>query len=760
MRRWLLVVILGIFSSVSGLLVGDLTCWGVEGPEAEKREAEFELEEVVVTATKTPVTLREAPASVSVVTAEKIEKRDVKDLDTVLREEVGVFDRRGKGMAETVVNIQLRGFAGAERTLVLFDGQTMNSGYTASANWNILPVEDVERVEVVRGPFSALYGRYAMGGVVNIIPRIPEKLEVKAKAGYGTDDTTHYFLSVGNRFLDRISLYAAYDQKSTNGYATEMVTKTGVVGKPKPTDIEVEPPREIKDKYGNENVYLLGDKGDNWFDQQTYTLRGRWDLAPTTQVSLGYLRGWYRYGYDQYQVKLKRAADGTKIDDSGKYYVYFQDEGVYQRFKVAPYNFLNGIGARTTEIYNGSLEHRFWDRGRIKLSLGLTNEPDNWYTLPSAGATYDGGPGKLARTPSRLFQGELQSDLPLGKKNLLTLGMSYTYDHARNREFLLEDWNHQTSRTDLVYKAEGKDRVWGFYLQDRIEYPPHFTIYAGARYDRWKAYDGISEDLTRREEYAPNKVGSFCPKLAILFHPFFEPADVIFRFSAGKAFRYPTVYELYRTWVSSLGTTYQSNPDLKPEKTRSWELGADATFWKRLHFRLTYFENYMEDLIYNATVSDNPLVIRKMNAAKGLTRGAEAEIRIEATSFLDLFANGTYLNAKITDNPDNPKSEDKQIPYVPRHMANLGFDLHYGPVKAGLVGHYSSKVFTTDDNSDKHDGVPGSWDPYWVWDFKAGWDFTKWSNIAFSVTNLFDREYYQSYLAPERKYFLELTLRY
>jgi iron complex outermembrane receptor protein len=149
-----------------------------------------------------------------------------------------------------------------------------------------------------------------------------------------------------------------------------------------------------------------------------------------------------------------------------------------------------------------------------------------------------------------------------------------------------------------------------------------------------------------------------------------------------------------------------------------------------------------------------------MNAAKGLTRGVEAEARIHPTPFLDLYANGTYLNAKIIDNPDNPKSENKQVPYVPRHMATLGTDFHYGPVKATFAGHYASKVFTTDDNSDKHDGVPGSWDPYWVWDFKIGWDFLKWGNISFSVNNIFDREYYQSYLAPGRKFFTELTLRY
>ncbi|MFH0872389.1 MAG: TonB-dependent receptor [bacterium] len=751
MRR----LVLTVLTFFLGFSLGSQVLYAQEADQKEKG-AEFELEEVVVTATKTPTTVREAPASVTVVTSEDLEKKNVKNLDSALRNEVGLFDRRGKGMTETVTNVQMRGFAGPERTLILFDGQPLNTGYTASVNWNVLPVEDVERVEIVRGPFSSLYGRYAMGGVINVIPKVPEKLEIKGKVGYGTDDTTRYFLSVGDRFLDRISLYLSYDQNSTNGYAPEMVTKTATANT---GTIEVDDPREIRNKYGDDNVYLIGDKGDNWYDQQTYSLRGRWDITQATKLSLGYTHGWYRYGYDEYHVRLK-TKDGTKIDDSAGKYVYFPDDEGYWRFRVSPYDFLNGSGARTTEICNASLEQKFWDRGRVKLSLGLTDEPDNWYTLPKAGATFEGGPGTVSESPNRMVQLELQSDIPIGEQNLLTAGISYNYDQTRNREWLLEDWNHKTSKTELQSKAEGKNRIWGFYLQDKIEYPPHFTLYLGGRFDRWRAYDGRSETVSSTEDYSPAKADSFCPKLAIVYHPFFEPVDTVFRFAAGKAFRYPTVYELYRTWRSTSGSTYEGNPDLNPEKTKSWEVGADLMVWKRLNLKATYFENYIDDLIYNATISDSPLVVRKMNAARGLTRGVEAEVRIQATSFLDLFANGTYLNAKIIDNPDNPKSENQQVPYVPRHMATLGADFHYWTLKASFAGHYASKVFTIDDNSDRATGVPGSWDPYWVWDTKIGWDFCKWGNISFAVNNVFDREYYQSYLAPGRKVFTELTLRY
>ncbi len=732
--------------------------WGgqiLRAQEAEQKgkQVEFEAEQVVITATKTPVTIREAPASVSVVTSGEIENKVVPELDTALRNEVGVFDRRGKGMAETVVNVQMRGFSGAERNLVLWNGQRVNSGYTSAVNWDALPVEDVERVEIVRGPFSSLYGTNAMGGVINIIPKVPQKLELRTKFGYGTDDTKHYFVSAGDRLFDKVSLYFGYDGKHTNGYATEWVTKSATPGT---GTIPVEPPSHFKDKYGLTDLYRIGDKGDNWFNQETYSARGQWDITETTQLSLGYVHGWYQYGYDKYHVFLK-GEDGHKIDDTGGGSVNF-DDGL--GFTVSPYNFLNGTGAHTTQIFNGALEQKFWERGRVKLSGGVTDEPESWYTLATSGATFDGGPGTVSRTPNTTWQMELQSDVPIGNWNLLTGGIAYQHDLARIREYALDDWRHESTTTDLTTKNDGEDQAWGFYLQDKIDFPPHFTLYPGLRYDLWKGYNGKVESASLSEDFPSKERGSLDPKLSIVFHPFFDPVDTVFRFSAGKAFRFPTLYDLYRTWVSSSGSTYESNPNLKPETTKSWEIGLDTTFWKLVNLRGTYFENYVDKLIYNQTISFSPYIVQKANAAKAYIRGIEGEVRISPVSFLDLYANGTYQKAEITDNPSNPLSVGNQVPYVPRGLANLGVDVHYWKVQSTLNGHYTSKVFTTDDNSDTHNGVPGSWDPYWVLDFKVGWDFMKWGNVSFGVSNLLNHGYFQSYLAPERKFFTELTLKF
>ena len=142
--------------------------------------------EVVVTATRTEKDVADAPGDVHVVTKEDIEKRNVSTVDEALSDVPGVFDNRGKGLMDTQAQINLRGIPGANRTLILLDGIPINDAFTGNVMWTGMAPGSVEKIEVVEGPFSSLYGGNAMGGVVNIITQMPEKREIVLDAGYGT----------------------------------------------------------------------------------------------------------------------------------------------------------------------------------------------------------------------------------------------------------------------------------------------------------------------------------------------------------------------------------------------------------------------------------------------------------------------------------------------------------------------------------------------------------------------------------------------
>ncbi|HEX9985926.1 MAG TPA: TonB-dependent receptor [Thermoanaerobaculia bacterium] len=124
-------------------------------------------EEIVVTASALPETIASTPAAVTVITREEIEQREARDVADVLREVPGVTIAR-TGSPGKVATLFVRG-GSSKQALVLWNGIEMNNPYFSGYNFGQLSTAAVERVEVVRGPFSALYGSEAVSGVVNVL---------------------------------------------------------------------------------------------------------------------------------------------------------------------------------------------------------------------------------------------------------------------------------------------------------------------------------------------------------------------------------------------------------------------------------------------------------------------------------------------------------------------------------------------------------------------------------------------------------------
>lgn len=148
------------------------------------------LRPVVVTATRTPVDIGRSLADVSVITREELEREAAPDLGTVLARLPGIEFARSGGPG-TITEVFVRG-ANSRFTAVLIDGVPVNSqNLQGGAPWEGLPVSQVDRIEVVRGPGSAVYGSDAVAGVVQIFTRQGQKndprLNVSATAGsFGT----------------------------------------------------------------------------------------------------------------------------------------------------------------------------------------------------------------------------------------------------------------------------------------------------------------------------------------------------------------------------------------------------------------------------------------------------------------------------------------------------------------------------------------------------------------------------------------------
>ncbi|HJR76854.1 MAG TPA: TonB-dependent receptor plug domain-containing protein, partial [Nitrospiraceae bacterium] len=160
--------------------MGNTVAWADADKTADEDQP-VQAEEVVVSATKTPLPISQVTSAVDVITEEDLQKRHIKTVVDALRYSQGlaVFSSGGPG---TTANVRIRGGSDTQ-TLVLIDGAIVNSATLGSYNFANLTTDNIERIEILRGAQSMLYGSDAIGGVVNII----------TKRGSGTPQVNGFF---------------------------------------------------------------------------------------------------------------------------------------------------------------------------------------------------------------------------------------------------------------------------------------------------------------------------------------------------------------------------------------------------------------------------------------------------------------------------------------------------------------------------------------------------------------------------------------
>ena len=185
------------------IIVMSVVCiLGIKEAKAEEK-GKYRLEEVIVTATKAEKEAKDVPASVNIITSEEIEQKAATNLGDLLRDEVGIEISGGpRALQAEAPNI--RGLSGA-RVLLKIDGTRYNF-IPAHRGRLFIDVDDIERVEVIRGPASALYGSDAIGGVIQVFTKEPKhRLEPGEK--YGLDLKGQYD-SVNTQYRDSVRLFA------------------------------------------------------------------------------------------------------------------------------------------------------------------------------------------------------------------------------------------------------------------------------------------------------------------------------------------------------------------------------------------------------------------------------------------------------------------------------------------------------------------------------------------------------------------------
>ncbi|NOR49954.1 MAG: TonB-dependent receptor, partial [Desulfuromonadales bacterium] len=231
MYRGLVGVLLGLWVCGSAFAAGD------ELPAAV-------MDEVVVTATRMAEPLSKASASVAVVTAEEIAARGATRLDEVLQDVVGLHVV-SSGPAGSLSSASIRGSEAAQ-VLVLIDGVRLNSPQYGQFDLNQLPValNEIERIEVLRGAASALYGSNAMGGVINIITRSPEETPSTQIGWTEGERNTRIISGSTSRQVGDFRYRLGAEYQESNGYRKnsdyDQYTVNGLFGYSPAEDVDIE----------------------------------------------------------------------------------------------------------------------------------------------------------------------------------------------------------------------------------------------------------------------------------------------------------------------------------------------------------------------------------------------------------------------------------------------------------------------------------------------------------------------------------------
>jgi outer membrane receptor for ferrienterochelin and colicins len=523
--------------------------------------------DVLITATRTEQEIKDTPSAAEIITREDLDKIGAHNLADALKMATSI-NVGSPAMAGS--NVTVRGMS-TRHTLIMIDGKRLVSegSYSTANSYELerINMENVERIEIVRGPVSSLYGSDALGGVINIITRKPEQEQLT-------------FSLSPRRYTDKTSI-------GTDNYSIRYDT-----GKDKKWSWIVSADRTETDPYTNADNTTKNQFGR----RENLNMDGTYDLADDKHldVSLNLLR---------------------------------ED--------------LNG---RSTET-SGALRNDSYENTRDQYSLGLRGKTQNGdYQI----RTYYGEHDKINKgfltsngqlvdfdvSNRKTWALEGHVSTQLGNNHLLTTGGEFRTEEYRGtrlgtgkniRNITYGNITKKGSEADVDYSA--------LYVQDEWLVNDRLLVIPSLRYDDSNRFSS-----------------NISPKVGMTYK---MNDNYRLKVNVGKGFKAPTLDDMYMEMTKVMGgmtVHVTGNPDLKPEKSTSYELGIEGeqgnTFGK-----LTYFVNDVTDLISTKTkVSFVPGVGMRadstyLNEDKADIDGMEFEIGRHLSDKLTLKLNYTYLDA-------------------------------------------------------------------------------------------------------------------
>jgi len=675
-------------------------------------------ETVTVTPTRTEQRSGAVPASVNVLTSEDIRTSPAVVADDVLRQ-IPTFSlfRRTSSLSShpTAQGVSLRGIgpSGVSRTLVLVDGTPFNDPFGGWVYWTRVPLEDTDRIEVVDGSSSSLYGNYAMGGVINIMGNRPARRTIDFKTQYGNHNSPKQDLFASDVW-GKLGVIVNGSVFDTDGFPIVSASEKGLIDNNATVTF-----RNVNAKLD----YRATDRVNAFFRTGYFSEdRGNGKIGEVNDTRWTSLSGGVRA-----QLPHDSELQATLYGDIEKFHSTFLAVTAPSATVAARSIVRLTVDQHVpTDAFGGMAQ---WGKAINTRNYFSAGTDFHWVEGDSQEASFNAAPGAV---------------IPPTQGAVL----------AFNRV------------------SGGTQRGVGVYAQDILTPATNLTVTISARVDNWRNYNPHNLETpvipgtvvsNRPACSVSGGVPPTClqdrsdttvsPRVAARY----QAAGWIGVWAAiGSGFRAPTLNELYRQFrVGTVLTT--ANDQLGPERLLGGEAGISLTPVRDVTIRTTWFDNRITNPVSNVTLTVQGANVTQQRQNLGETHvwGLQNDVEYRFRSSFKFSAAYLYNQAKVTDGGSaNAALVGNFLPQVPTHRGSIRA-MYTNPRLFTLSADvlFLGRQFDDDQNVrgipapalieagldvTTDPGLPG----YRIVDLTASRAFGRYFDVFFGAQNVFNTEYF------------------
>lgn len=761
--------------NISHVVVASLLVTGVARAQATppvadstRRDSVTALIGMTVTAERDtrPVMMKNTlPVSASITAKHVEETINLMDTEDAVKYFPSIFLRkRNNGDTQATMGTRVWGVSSSARSLVFADGVPLsaliaNNNTIGAPRWGLVAPEEIERVDMMYGPFSAAYAGNSMGAVMELTTRLPQKTEASVSqnmsvmpfALYGTNQS-YQTMQTSARLATRagkvtLALTGNYQDSESQplSYVTSGTFPAGTNGG-YPATNKLDAPANVLGAGG-----LLATTMINAKAKVTY------DITPTVRAA-------YTYGYWQNDANSEVAPYMTRAGAP----TYASQAG----FASAYYGLLQQHTSQSLSLRSDT--RRDWDVEAVGTAYTMNADRQRFPSSAPATGLEFGNAGRVAVLSGSAWKtadlkGAWHKGGPLAA-HTVSFGVHYDQYTLKNPTYNTADWNvEQPVYTTVASEGAGKTRTTALWAQDSWRVSPQVRLTLGGRYERWNAYDGYNANGATKVTQPDVNLAKFSPKATVAWT---ATPDWTLTASFGQAYRFATVAELYQ--LVTTGTTFTSpDPNLKPDNVLSTELRAERVFAQG-KAQLSVFNDNVHDAIISQfkplVEGSNTLYSYVSNVDHVRARGAELVLSEHdlLVDRLELSGSVTYLNARTLAMDGRASATAAPDAAIGKHLPNIpdwraSFVATYRPVSPLAVsvgGRYSGAVWTTLDNADVNPNVYQGFSAWFVADAHVNYRFGQHLSASVGTDNLLNRKYFLFHPFPQRTFFTNLKYTY